>query len=173
MQKKKLNKEIVQSLEKGDKELQLNALESIRKEGFAEYLPVLAEVYINTSKGELKDKISGIFQDLKDTEGTKIIVSLLENTSNADLRDMLLTACWSSSLDFSQYLYVFTDLALQYDYMITFEVLTVVENFENVPPKDQLQEAITRIKTAATGENTSKRELLIALVNALEDFEDA
>lgn len=83
---------------------------------------------------------------------------------------MLLTACWSSSLDFSKYLVDFVDIALGCDYLVTFEVVTVVENFEKTPPADDLEQAIGRLRASIGSQHFSKRELLLDMMHALEDF---
>lgn len=173
MGQKKLDKGIVEGLKSKEKEKQIEAIEQIRSGGNIAYLPYLADLYVTTSNTEVKDKVSAVFQDIKHSDGVDSIVSLLKNTSNADLRSMLLTACWSSSLDFSQNILDFIDIAMDCDYLVTFEVVTVVENFENKPPTQDLDQAITRLRSGVGSQPFSKRELLLDLLHALEDFRKA
>ncbi|WP_462281187.1 hypothetical protein [Salinivirga cyanobacteriivorans] len=170
MENKKVSKKIIEGLKAEESKKQIEAIDDIRKDGNVTYLPYLADLYVTSNSTEIKDKISAVFQDIKHSDGVQTIVSLLKNTSNKDLRSMLLTACWSSSLDFSKYLIDFVDIALECDYLVTFEVVTVVENFENIPPANDLEQAIGRLRGAVGSQHSSKRELLLDLLHALEDF---
>ena len=170
MEKKKLNKELIKGLESGKSEVILQSLEIIRKEGFAEYLPFLADLFIRTKSVEVKDKISSIFQDLKDSDGVSIIMDLIIGNSNLELRSMLLTACWSSSLDFSNYLESFIDIAIEGEYMQIFEVITVVENFEYTPSSEVLAQALRRVEGAIVEQKDVKAEMLEQLKIVLQSF---
>jgi hypothetical protein len=170
MEKKKLNKELIKGLESGKIEVELKTLDIIRKDGFAQYLPILADLYRRSTSDEVKDKISAIFQDIKDSDGIPIIIDLLCNTSHSELKSMLLTACWSSSLDFSSYLDAFIDVAMEGEYMQVFEVLTVVENFEYNPPKESIESSIKRVQTAMIEMKDVKIEMLEQLNSVLKSF---
>jgi hypothetical protein len=170
MEKKKLNKELIKALESGNIEIQLNALDKIRKEGFADYLPVIADLYAKIDSVEVKDKISSIFQDLKDTNGVDIIMDVLNHTSNVELCSMLLTACWSSSLDFSSYLEDFVTIALEGEYMLIFEVITVIENFEYSPDTELLERSVKRVQTSISEKRGAEGEMLDQLLTVLKSF---
>src|SRR6056297_2819904 len=169
MAKKKVDKQVVADLNSQIKSKQIAAIELIRKDGFTGYLPFLARLYLECDDTELRDKISAVFQDLKDTDGAPVIISLLNETSSADLRSMLLTACWSSSLDFSPYLLDLVEVAVEHEFMAVFEVITVVENFENLPPTDQIEKSVSRLN-AYTAQKPEKDELIYELRKILESF---
>ncbi|MDA3865736.1 MAG: hypothetical protein PF489_03180 [Salinivirgaceae bacterium] len=170
MQKKKVKTEIVEALYSTAIETQVSAIEQVRKDGFAEYLPILAEVYATSKNDEVKSNVAAVFQDLKDTKSATMIVSLLENTSSNELRTMLLTACWSSGIDYSKYLDTFVSLAIKHDYLMAFEALTVIENFETTPVKEPVLEAISRLKNTAIEDKTPKKDILVDMVNVLNHY---
>lgn len=170
MEKKKLNNELIKGLESGNSDIELQVLNKIRKEGFADYLPVIADLFVRAESTEVKDKISSIFQDLKDTDGGAIIIDLLKHTSNIELRSMLLTACWASSLDFSNYLEDFIDIALGGEYMQIFEVITVVENFEYSPSTEILERSYKRVETFIAEMKGVEAEMLGQLMVVIKSY---
>ncbi len=169
MPKKKVDTKVVNDLKSSDRGRKTEAIKQIRKDGFTGYLPLLANLYLESDDTEIRDMVSAVFQDLKDTSGAPVIVSLIKDTSNADLRSMLLTACWSSSLDFSGYLYELIEVAIEHEFMVVFEVITVVENFEVLPPEDQINQSISRLKSYVA-EKPEKDELIYELQKILESF---
>lgn len=170
MIKKKLDKEWLRSLESGSSDVLVNTLDNIRKEGYVGYLPIIADLFIREKSTIVRDKISSIFQDLKDTQSVPGIMELLKKTSNVELKSMLLTSCWSSSLDFSEYLEDFVDIAIEGEYMQIFEIVTVVENFEHVPNKEQLDRCLKRVETNILENTDLKSEMLNQLYIVLKSF---
>jgi hypothetical protein len=170
MDKKKIDKKWIRNLESENTDVVVSTLDSIRKEGFIDYLPIIADLFVKEKSATVRDKISSVFQDLKDTRGVQGIMELLKHTSNNELKSMLLTACWSSSLDFSGYLEDFVDIALEGEYMQIFEVVTVVENFEHIPSQDQLDRSLKRVETNIMESSDLKGEMLNQLLLVLKSF---
>lgn len=168
MDNKKVKAAVAAELESGDLQKQLLAIERIRQEGSVHYLALLANLFVQSTHSEVKDKISVLFQDVRDVDVRVVVFDILKQTSNSELRSMLLTACWSSRIDYSAYITDFVKMAIAYDYLVAFEVLTIIENIEETPDGSVLNESLTLIKHAVLDEGTPKGEILREIQGALD-----
>ena len=166
-----LNKVLVDQLYSSKEAEVIKAIDLICVEGSLEYIPALLSAFENTKSGEIKRKINNLLNDVKDSKIAPIIVEYLQNEISEDVMSMLLTACWSSGVDYSQYLSVFVQIVLESDYFTAFESLTVIDNMEGVFDNSVLQQYIDKLQKASleTG-NSKKRGLLVELISVLEQM---
>lgn len=167
MEEKKVDKVVVADLSSGDLNKQLQAVELVRQQGSVLYLSLLADLYVESSFEDVKEQISKLFQDIIDTKAGSVIIEILKETSNSELRSMLLTACWASRIDYSPFVLDIVKLAVEHDYLVAFESLTIVENFDVSPEKSVLDQSLKVIEGAVLDEMTPKAEILRELAAAL------
>lgn len=160
MENIKMNKAIVDGLKSSRIEDQLSAIEQIRVDGTVHYLSVLADLFVDSKNEDVREKISSVFQDVKDSNAGSAIAEILLGTSNNELRIMLLASCWAARIDYSSFIVDFIRLAVDYDYLVAFEVLTVVENFETIPTPEKISEALAILDGAIVDEVTPKAEII-------------
>ena len=69
-------------------------------------------------------------------------------------------ACWQNGMDFSAYFEVFTDLVINEEWEIAFEAFTVIENFEQFPPLEEIKPIKLKIAGALKNAGEQKQYFL-------------
>jgi hypothetical protein len=169
MENKTLDKTILEHLKNTDENSVIQALESIQDKGNVDYIPHILMCYQQSQSSDVKKRITNLLNDIKDKKSAPIIVDLIKQSTSDDVTSMLLTSCWSSGIDYSQYLPVFIDLVISRDYMTAFEALTVIDNIEGNFDVDELNGYIEKVKQASiTDPSQKKRAMYIELISVLE-----
>lgn len=112
----------------------MKALSKVRRDGRARHFPALMDLYVKTGQGPIQDELTRMLQETKLEGADEVLVGLLEEERFKDHRAFILTCIWNSGYQPIEYLDVLVGSALTGDYMISFEVLTILENLE--PPFD-------------------------------------
>lgn len=67
---------------------------------------------------------------LKDSRAKSVMIELIKQKELSKFQQLLLSTLWNSPLDYSEYLDSFVELAIEGDFMIALECLTILENLE-------------------------------------------
>ena len=118
---------------------------------------------------------------LKDSKARSVMMDLILNQELNTLQQLLLSTIWNSPLDYTDYLEVFVELAINGDFMVTLECLTIIENLEGPFSEKSVMEAQVLLgayadsnpdKTSQKGALMSEIALLIQDFQRLIDAED-
>lgn len=101
-----------------------------------------------------RQELEGIFSKLKEKNATAILVESIKKAAKTSEKTKLTAACWESGLDFSHELLFFTELALQADFALAMEALTVIENSESMIEETVLTKALELVQNSESP-NTS------------------
>ncbi|MES2593224.1 MAG: hypothetical protein V4608_15180 [Bacteroidota bacterium] len=107
---------------------------------------------------------------LKTEKGHELLLVAIASPEGKAQRHKLVAACWESEINFSNYLPFFILLALDNDYLISLEAITVISTMEGPFNKDHVTEGIKKVKAAKKDITTEKVVLLNDLVVTLEGF---
>jgi hypothetical protein len=144
-----------------------DALKSLRDNGSVNLLPDIFSIYKGYKGSELGKKIFNFLCDVKCTEATPLIISLLDDVEYLPLKQDILSICWQSRLDFSDYLEKFIDLFINEDLSIAFEAFTVIEYLELDGKKELVEKNIEKLTQSISDISDDKKELLVDLVDVL------
>lgn len=157
---KKSDPAILANLHSGNEEKILNAVQELRNSGSSVYIPVLAELLLNTGFDEVRKSIISLLGDLKDKDSIPAIIGAIENQNLFAIRKELITACWKNGLDYSPYLSLWVTLVIENDMDIAFEAFTVIENLDILPDAAIREAEIIRINHALRQADEMKGYLL-------------
>lgn len=107
---------------------------------------------------------------LKAEKGHELLLVAIASPEAQAQRHKLVAACWESEINFSNYLPFFILLALDNDYLVSLEAITVISTMEGPFNKDHVTAGIEKVKAAKKDITTEKVVLLNDLVVTLEGF---
>ncbi len=169
MEHSNLDKTILEQLMSKDEQVIIQAVEFIHEKGNVDYIPHLVFCYTNNASGDVKKKITNLLNDIKDARVAPVMVEMLKKHNPDEVTSMLLTACWSSGIDYAPFLPVFCDMVISEDYMTAFEALTVIDNMEGKPETALIKSCLEKAKQAAISDKgPKKRPIYTELVAVLE-----
>jgi len=157
---------LLTELESDNLTKQLEAVEALRTHGNETTIMPLLDVFAQSKSHELKREIVDLLNNIKSTKAPKQIMQCLVNKKYASQKQMLLSSIWNSGLDYKDYVADLVGIAVESDLMEVFEVETIIETLENVPPDEVLSEALLILGDylfAHKNESSPKIDLLIQI----------
>lgn len=162
---------VIKDLKSNEEAFALKAIEKIKKGGDATYINDLLQALVDTTDVGIENGISQLLFDLKDKDAVEEIVNQLGNPNFADVRILMLSACWQSGIDLSHRLPDFITVASIGNYMECLEVLTVVENWETITNQEMLENEIIRLKAYLSESDTPENdEMIFSILEEMEKF---
>ena len=124
-----------------------------------------------TSNTIIRDKIIEILENLREQNCVPPIIKAIENPDYKDILSILVSSCWKNSLDFNEYIEVFTDIFIQSDFQLAFDAFTVIDNFENID--SQLADTCSlRLENSVKDIKDDKKPLYFELINVIENMKE-
>jgi hypothetical protein len=161
-------KMVVKSLQSGKISEILFTIDQLRISGNPLVLPHLFDILIGNPPAEISKAIIDLLNELKNQSCVIEIIKALKSEKYLLIRKELLTSCWYSGLDYSDYLTDFIHIFVAGDFLIAFEAFTIIETFEKEFDGGMISELINVLKNNAKGMTEAKSNLLIELVLLLE-----
>jgi hypothetical protein len=100
----------------------------------------------------------------KEKAGDLLITAITKAKKN---KHILVAACWESEINYSHQLPFFINLALDTDYLVSLEAITVISTMEGPFNKDDVQNGIEKVREEQKKLNSERVVLLNDLVNTL------
>jgi hypothetical protein len=173
-------KQLIADLFSKDEKKVLKTISIFEAEGTHEVLQPLCECYIDyTSSGssqKVAEKIEGFLNNLADSTAAPALIELIRNEDFAEMRKLLLAACWQSKLDMTLYLADFVAIATEGTFLEVFECATIIDNLEGPFDESQLLESQLYLKEyleKEKGENDQIDELVSDIAVHIKDFDRA
>jgi hypothetical protein len=146
-----------------------DAIELLRVEiPFEGAIKLLVKLYDKTDDHEIKKSIEGFIIDLKDQSASIEIIDEIKKEWKVETINMLVSSCWQSGLDYSNYS---TDLArafLKGNYITAFECLTVIEEFVSELSRKEKDEILSVFEETPLPSSHEKNVLLQELFAILK-----
>ncbi|MCO6499814.1 MAG: hypothetical protein J5I47_05480 [Vicingus serpentipes] len=171
-QEKKDNRfnNIIKSLSSNKNEEVLTAIKQLRKHGKPEAIPHLLHLHQTTTNDEVINEITQFLFDLKDQSATETIINAIAKETNNSKKAFLISIFWQSVLDASDHLSFLVNQAIQGDYMVAVEAMTVIDNFETTFHEDEIMNIFYDLDEAIEHEEEDKKELLITFKEAIRSL---
>lgn len=162
---------VIKDLKSDNEIIALAAIDKLKKGGDASYIPEILTALSATTEVAIENAISQMLFDLKDKVAVEELVNQLMNSDYADIRVLMLSACWQSGADLSHRLPDFITVASTGTYMECLEVLTVIENWESIKDQEMLENEIIRFKAYLNESDTPENdEMIFSIIEVMEKF---
>ena len=161
-------KELSATLEKGNSSTITDAIISLRDEQpFEGVISLLAEHYNKSSDKSVRKIIEHFMNDLKDPSVCPEVAGEIRKKWNDATMSMLISSCWQSGLNYSEYSSDIARAYMQGDYVTAIECLTVIEaSVDNLGP-DKKKEILSMLQSGTFRAAAEKRELTLELISVL------
>ncbi len=134
---------------------------------FEDKVSAIVSLLTDPENKELKEET---LLTLKKEKAGDLIITAISNLKAKPKKHILVAACWESEINFSDKLPFFINLALDTDYLVSLEAITVIENMEGPFNISDVSEAIKKVKAFQKSITNEKAVLLNDLVIKLESF---
>lgn len=173
--KKTKLKKLLSDLGSKDAATQLEAVASLKIHGDESAIEPLLHAMISSKSSELHREITDLFNTMKSTDAPEIIMRCLDDDDFVSVRTMLLSSIWNSGLDYSEYVAELTELAIESELTEVFEIETILENLENIPPDEALSDALVTLGNYLSehkNESSPKLDMLLNIGTILKRLND-
>jgi predicted DNA-binding protein len=161
-------KELAAILGKNNDEESVRVILSLREEEpFEGAVTLLAEQYDRTSNALLIKTIEAFFNDLRDSSLREEVISEVRKNYNNKTVRMLLSSCWQSGLDYSDWATEITDIFISSDYNLALECLTILEYSAGNITIQTRKKMIKTIRDSMVPHESEKSRLSRELINIL------
>ncbi len=103
----------------------------------------------------------------KEKAGDLLIIAIKKAKKD---KAVLIAACWESEINYSNELPFFIDLALDADYLVSLEAITVISTMEGPFKTEDVKESILKVKEEQKKLNSERTVPLNDLVQTLMSF---
>ncbi len=127
----------------------------------------------NTKSDKNRKEIMHFFSSLIDPNTAATMVELIQNDDLLSIRQMLLTTIWSGKIDYSAFVAEFVELAVEGDFLIAMDCLTIIEQMSGPFSESHLLEAQLHLKEylEKTAEKEQKhREIMSEIAFKMKEF---
>jgi len=138
------------------------------EEPFEGVISLLASFYNESDDIPLRKVIEEFFNDIKDNSVRQEVIAEIRKPWKSNTISMLVSSCWQSGLDYSDYL---TDLAkvfLKSDYATAVECMTVISESVNNSSRERKDEIIRIVRDSPLSFTNEKLALTEELISILK-----
>jgi HEAT repeat protein len=161
-------KNIIADFSSSDEKKIFTALKQVRKHGKREAITPLIDLLCSTNNEEIKNEIAAILFDLKDQSVVEDLIIALEDDKYNDEKATLVSIFWQSALDSSEHITTIVKQAINGNYIVGIEVLSVIDNYETTFQETEIEDLKFDLDEAIQTEETEKRDLLITIRAAID-----
>ncbi len=162
-------KELRAILNKDNNILTTEAIGLLREEQpFEGAVSLLVACYEKTEDESVRKAIEGFFNDLKDQSACSEIISEIKNTWSTETINMLVSSCWQSGLNYSDYSSDLADTFLKGNYITAFECLTVIEETVSDLSREQKGAILSVFEKGNVPASDEKYMLVQELISVLK-----
>ncbi len=160
---------IIDSLKSNEKQLIIIALDDAEEFMDDEVIDAIIQLYLRSNDEDIQRECITNLVLVKANSVGHFYINGCKQCSDDKLKN-LLACCWQTGIDFKSDLLFFVSIAIQNNFEIAFEAITVIENFE--PPYDIiiLNEAINQVTVSISKQPDDKLNLMESLNVTLKNF---
>ena len=146
------------------------AIELLRdEEPFEGAIGLLAEFYDRTEDRRIRETIEEFLNDLKDQSASSEVMNSIRRPFSHDTVSMLISSCWQSGLDYSEYVRDIAGIFLEADFATAIECMTVIEESVQEVSLAGRNEIIEFIQGGPAPSTPEKQGLTRELISILLD----
>lgn len=165
-------KSIEESLANGGKDAILAVLEQIREIGVPKLLPALVKVYKTCGDDDVKMSIFKLLSDASQREIVDEMASVIAAETDPNVKQMLVTSCWYSKIDYLPQLELFIDMVFDAPFELAFEAFTVIENRQGSISSERRAELISHIERRFADDANPNESLTAGLIDIVKNYDD-
>ncbi len=106
----------------------------------------VASCLLQTKSEKNRKEILHFFSSLIDPDVAGTMIKLLQDDDFLAIRQVMLTTIWSGKIDFSAYIAEFVEVAVEGDFVIALDCLTIIEQMSGPFKENHLLEAQLHLK---------------------------
>ena len=145
------------------------AIELLRQEKpFKGAIGLLTAYYDKTDDFSIRKTITGFMNDLKDQSVCQEVIEEIRKQWKSDTISMLVSSCWQSGLNYSNFSLNLAKVFLEGDYITAIECLTVIEESVHNLSKETRVKILKMIEESPVTQITEKKELMLELISILD-----
>ena len=161
-------KELAEIFNKDNNIVITEAIELLRREKpFQGAIGLLTSLYDKSDDFSVKKAISGFMNDLKDQSACEEVIAEIRKEWKSDTISMLVSSCWQSGLNYSDYSIDLAKIFLLGDYITAIECLTVIEESVSTLSREKKEEVIELIRNNPFPPHNEKITLTFELLSIL------
>lgn len=149
-------KQLLADLNSGSSTKISAALKSLQVNGDVSIIRTLVELLKSELSHQTEAEILVFLGDLKATNSKEEIMSILKDESFLLQRQKVLSTIWNCTIDYSEYIAEFVELACEGNFMEALECLTILENLEGPFQESHIFECQLHLKEYS--ENNSEKD---------------
>ena len=165
---------LIKDIQSDKENIILNAINQLYTDGRVELLPYLIKLYFVSKSENVRREILELLNNLKDKHACPYLIDAVIKYRGQESYHNIVSSCWQSGLDYSEYLKVFIDLVIEQDLFSAVEAFSVIEgNISELSPPEREKHAIyIRSKLGIVSEDRKKlvKELLHVVQNISGPF---
>lgn len=162
--KSKSKNDYIELLDSNNPIIIKETLNEIRLNGNINILPSLFNLVKKYKNEEIGYITINILKDIKLTTFKEILINEINNPQYLNIKTTLLSICWESSLDFSDYIFTFAKIVIQDNFTNSFESYTIIKNFNNPLNIEITKKTIDYFKSNLNSIESQKKELVHDLI---------
>jgi len=139
-------------------------------EPFEGAIGLLASFYDTSDDNSIRKTINDFMNDLKDNTASDEVMKEIRKPYKLDTTLMLISSCWQSGLDYSEYLDDLVDIFLTSDFIVSIECLSVIEESASHLSEPKKQSAIEHIERYPVSSVQEKAALTSELICVLQQI---
>jgi hypothetical protein len=159
-------------LEQGNTEVILSTLGKIREMGAPQLIPLMVKTYKKNNIKEIQQSIFDLLCDLYLPEVAGVMENIISSEEDLNVKQMLVTSCWYSRVDYSGCLKTFIDIVMGSPFELAFEAFTVIENNEGNVNRKNKEELVDYISRNQAKVHHGNETLVDSLQMIIENFEE-
>ena len=137
-------------------------------EPFEGAIGLLASFYDKTEDNLIRKAIEGFMNDLREQSVCKEVMTEIRKPFKQPTISMLVSSCWQSGLDYSEYSTDLAEVFLKSDYVTSLECLTVIEESVHTLSLAERNEIINIIEGYPVQTSNEKTGLTHELISVLK-----
>ena len=162
-------KELVEILNKDNIFVITEAINLLRHEKpFEGAIGLLTALYDKTDNMQVRKSISAFMNDLKDQTACEEVIMEIRKKWKPDTISMLISSCWQSGLNYSEFSLDLAKVFLEGDYVTAIECLTVIEESAHELSVKSKADIIKLIEDNPFPRVNEKSTLTLELISILE-----
>jgi hypothetical protein len=144
------------------------AIDLLRDEQpFEGAIAILTSFYDETEDHTIRKAIENFMNDLKEPSANIEVINEIRKQWKPDTTSMLVSSCWQSGLDYSDYSLDLAQIFLKGDYVTAIECLTVISETANKLSRKKKDEIIKIIEESPLSPVVEKRTLNFEMLSIL------
>lgn len=162
-------KELAAKLEGNNKASVISSIKELRnEEPFEGAISLLSALYDTTGDSGIRRTIEEFCNDLKDQSVRPEIIAEIRKPRKQETIGMLVSSCWQSGLDYSDYIKDIASAFLSGSYTTAIECMTVIDEAADNCSLEAKQEVIRLIEDNPLSGLNEKSALTLELIGILE-----